>query len=82
MLVKVKDGMANRLIHRGVRYYFAPNEVKECPSSILSGYRGILVSAESHKVIEEQPVQKMPIIQIEIPKIKIPIKGKSKKKIK
>jgi hypothetical protein len=46
MLVKVKDGNPVRLVHEGVRYFFNKNQVKDCPESILLGFRGVLVSAE------------------------------------
>jgi hypothetical protein len=90
MLVKVKDGSAVRLIHAGIRYYFNKNEIKDCPESILSGYRGLIVSAETRiqpvpePVIEYKKQQKMPVIDAEEPKIKIPskIKGTIKKKEK
>lgn len=80
MLIKVKSGMPERMIHEGVRYYFAEKEIKDCPESMLSAFRGILVQAEQPAVIPY--MIKMPIIQVNDKQDKIVIKKKTSKKKK
>jgi len=79
MLIKVENGMSARMIHKGVRYYFAEKEIKDCPPSMLSAFRGVLVSAEPQQT-EPSRIIKMPIIQVRQEKIIIKKTGKKKKK--
>lgn len=61
MLMKTVDGMATRMFHKGIRYIFERNEVKDVPDTMLAAFRGVLISAEPIR-------RKMPIVQIESPK--------------
>lgn len=76
MLIKVKDGMPVRMIHEGGRYHFSAGEIKDCPASMLSAFRNVLVSAEP-KPQQSEPARiiKMPIINIssEASPVKIPV---------
>jgi len=89
MLLKTKDGLANRMIHKGIWYQFLENEVKDCPSTMLSAFRGVLIMAEQRvKDITQPPIKEekssMPIISVDSitkePTPKKVVKKKSTKK--
>ena len=57
MLLKVKDGVPNRMIHKGIWYNFAPGEVKDVPETMLLAFRGVLVMAEPRVKLETSEVK-------------------------
>lgn len=82
MLMKTVNGKGTKMIHGGGRYTFQPNEVKDCPESMLSAFRGVLVAVNNIS----PPIHTMmimPIIrvnnEIDEPKVKKVIKTKKKK---
>jgi len=89
MLLRVKDGIPNRMIHKGIWYNFGKDEVKDCPSTMLSAFRGVLIMAEQRvKDITQSSTKEekliMPIISVDNtpkePTIKKVVKKKSTKK--